>query len=104
MLKSWQINTFKHFIITAYNVPPVLCCILWGGAGGRNSYHVMFIISFHNFPVANSAGVSSSTCHICPAVEVPDAFGTSMAFYLRMTFRKFIKGTNRQERCHMRVW
>jgi hypothetical protein len=63
-----------------------------------------WLSSVPNFPVANSRGVSSSTCCICPAAEAPDTIGNSKAYYLKMTFRQLIKRTNGQERCHVRVW
>jgi hypothetical protein len=60
--------------------------------------------SVPNFPVAKSTGVSFSTCCICSAAEAPDKIGISKAYYVKMTFRQLIEGTNGQERCHMRVW
>ena len=81
---------------------PVLSCILWGR---KKELHAMsWLSSVSNFLAANSAGVSSSTCHICPAAEAPDTIGTSKAYYLQMILRQLAKGTNGQERCHMAVW
>jgi hypothetical protein len=101
MLERLWINTFQHVIITAkcvtYSVPYSV------REKKRTANHAMIIIG-SQLPCCQLYRCFFFHMPHCPRAQAPDTIRTSKAYYLKVTFRQLIKGTNGQKRCHMLVW